>query len=248
MKILIVHAIDHPGKARRTSINHAFFLPKYAPEHSYWFHCYGHPITSRLRQSQFDAIILDTTFLCWRWAKPRTHYFDQILENYSFIGHSDAVKIALPQDEYNHSELLDEWFTTWDIDVIYSVCYEHRGVFYPKSSARTETLRGPTGFIDDADIRLAEKFAKPLIGRPIEVGYRAKKLPPQFGRFGMVKSAIGEQFLKRMEGRPLRIDISLRPEDAIYGNEWLRFLANCRFTLGCVRKGYRRSCMSNFTN
>jgi hypothetical protein len=224
------------------------FLHNDTPEHSYWFHCYGHPIA---------AIFVNHNSTRSFWTRRSSAGAGQSraliisIRYWSTTVLSGTVMLSrsrLLQDEYNHSELLDEWFTAWGIDVIYSVCYEHRGVFYPKSSARTETLRGPTGFIDDADIRLAEKFAKPLIGRPIDVGYRAKKLPPQFGRFGMVKSAIGEQFLKRMEGRPLRIDISLRPEDAIYGNEWLRFLANCRFTLGCVRKGYRRSCMSNFTN
>jgi hypothetical protein len=218
---------------RRTSINHAFCLLKYAPQHEYVLQCYPKPIPERLRRERFDAIVLDTTFLCWRWGEPRVQTYDRLREEYAFVGESDAVKIALPQDEYDHTEILDDWLTQWRVDVIYSVCFNHRSLFYPRASAHAEIREGLTGFVDDADIELAKRFARPFADREIDVGYRARKLPPQFGSFGMLKAEIGERFLERMSGKSLRVDISLRPEDVLNGEDWLRFLGNSRFTLGC---------------
>jgi hypothetical protein len=233
LNILILHANDELSRVRRTSFNHAFCLLKYAPEHSYELHAFGWPITQRLRQQRFDAIILDTTFLCWRWALPRERTIDRILADYAFVADSDAVKIALPQDEYDHSAVLDDWLAAWRVDLVYSVCYAHRAVFYPKTAQRAEIVEGLTGFIDDADVAMLSRLERPFSERAIEVGYRARRLPPYFGRFGLLKTEIGERFLSACAGSDLKLDISLDPGDALVGDDWLHFLADCRFTLGC---------------
>jgi hypothetical protein len=233
LKVLILHSNNHLPEVRRTSFNHAFCLLKYAPWNSYELHAFGEPISQRLRHERFDAIILDTTFLCWRWGKPREDYFDRLLREYSFIAGSDAIKIALPQDEYDHSAVLDDWMADWRVDLIYSVCYEHRDVFYPKAAMHAEIVEGLTGYIDDADVAMMHRIARPFAEREIEVGYRARNLPPYFGRFGRMKAEIGERFLAASMGSGLRLDISVDPKQSLAGDEWLRFLANCRFTLGC---------------
>ena len=233
MRILILHEIDDLASARRTSVNHAFCLIKYAPENEYTLHSTRQPVTSRLRSQTFDAIILDTTFFSWRWAKPRSLRLDRILYDYAFVAKSDAVKIALPQDEYDHTELLDSWLADWKVDLIYSVCYEHRHEFYPRAGKNAKIVEGLTGYIDDADIALMQKFAVPFRERNIDVGYRAKALPAYFGRLGRIKSELGEHFRSRMQTRDLKLDISTDPRDVLVGDAWLKFLGNCKFTLGC---------------
>ena len=218
---------------RRTSFNHAFCLLKYAPWNSYELHAFGQPITNRLRQQKFDAIILDTTFLCWRWCYPRRDYIDRLLREYSFIADSDAIKIALPQDEYDHAAVLDEWMTNWRINLIFSASYEYRDILYPTARTHAEIVQGLTGFIDDADVALTRRLARPFEERAIDVGYRAKTLPAYFGRFGQLKSEIGRQFVQSFSHAGLALDISVDPEDTLLGDNWLRFLGNCRFTIGC---------------
>jgi hypothetical protein len=191
------------------------------------------PVTARLRNQTFDAIVLDTTFLCLRWAKPKSLWLDRILNEYDFVAKSDGVKIALPQDEYDHTEVLDDWLARWKMDLIYSIFYEHRDEFYPRASKHAQIVEGLTGYIDDTDIALMQKFAVPFRERKIEVGYRAKALPAYFGRLGRVKSELGDYFLSRMHGRGLTLDISTHPQDVLVGDAWLRFLGNCKFTLGC---------------
>ena len=90
-KILILHANDDLPRVRRTSFNHAFCLLKYAPWNTYELHSFGQPVTRRLRRERFDAILLDTTFLCWRWAVPREQYLGRILR-----GTMHSLRIATP--------------------------------------------------------------------------------------------------------------------------------------------------------
>jgi hypothetical protein len=233
MRILILHEIDDLASARRTSVNHAFCLIKYAPQNEYTLHSARQPVTSRLRNQNFDAIILDTTFLTWRWAKPKSLRLDRILEEYAFIAKSNAVKIALPQDEYDHSELLDDWLANWKVDLIYSVCHEHRDEFYPRAGKHAAIVEGLTGYVDDADVAIMQRFSVPFRERKIDVGYRAKALPVYFGRLGRMKSELGDRFRSGMTGRGLKLDISTHPCDVLVGDAWLQFLGNCRFTLGC---------------
>ncbi|MGY3534242.1 hypothetical protein [Bradyrhizobium sp. USDA 4452] len=233
MRVLILHEIDDLASARRTSVNHAFCLIKYAPQNEYTLHSTRQPVTARLRNQCFDAIVLDTTFLTWRWAKPKSLRLDRILEQYAFIAKSDAVKIALPQDEYDHTEILDDWLADWKVDLIYSVCHEHRDEFYPRSGKRAAIVEGLTGYIDDADVALMQRFSVPFRERKIDVGYRAKALPAYFGRLGRMKSELGDHFRSGMNGRDLKLDISTDTRDVLVGDAWLRFLGNCKFTLGC---------------
>jgi hypothetical protein len=233
MRILILYEIDDLASARRTSINHAFCLIKYAPQNEYTLHSSRQPVTSRLRDQSFDAIVLDTTFLCWRWAKPKSLWLDRILDEYSFVAKSDAVKIALPQDEYDHTEFLDNWLADWKVDLIHSVCYEHRNEFYPRAGKHAAIVEGLTGYIDDADVALMQRFSVPFRERKIDVGYRAKALPACFGRLGRMKSELGDRFRSRMSDRDLALDISTHPRDVLVGDAWLQFLGNCKFTLGC---------------
>jgi hypothetical protein len=235
LKILILHDNWDLTQTRRTSFNHAFCLLKYAPWNEYELQTFRQPVPPRLRRERFDAIILDTTFLCWRWALPHEQYLERLLSEYDFVGDSDAVKVALPQDEYDQTERLDDWFARWRINLIYSASYAHRDLFYPKASQYAEIVEALTGYIDDADIAMMQRLARPFKEREIDVGYRAKYLPAYFGRHGRLKAEIGERFLAAAQGRGLRLDILLgdAPHQVLRGDDWLKFLSNCRFTLGC---------------
>ncbi len=156
-----------------------------------------------------------------------------ILDDARFHSKSNAVKVACPQDEYDHSEILDAWLADWKVDLVYSVCHDHRDEFYPRTGKHAQILEGLTGYIDDADIALMQKFSVPFRQRKIDVGYRAKALPAYFGKLGRIKSELGDHFRSRMRGHDLRLDISTHSRDVLVGDAWLRFLGNCKFTLGC---------------
>ena len=191
MHILILHANEGIEATRRTSLNHAFCLLKYAPQHAYTLFSHRQPVTERLKNTKFDVIILDTTFLCWRWAKPRKLWLDRILEKLAFVRDSDAVKIALPQDEYDHSEYLDEWLAAWKVDLIYSVCYDNRDAFYKHATRYAEIVQGLTGDIDDADLALMARSALPYGQRTIDAGCPTIRIADAFTSYsGLLQARV----------------------------------------------------------
>lgn len=230
--ILCLHALGDFSHARRTSVRHLTFLGRYAPEHLVVYHDVESPVTPALRAMRFHAVVLDTTFLCMRYLRPRS-LFDRVLERYAFVAGDDAVRLAFPQDEYDHGEILDEWLDSWRVDLVWSVVWNGRDLFLPRTSRAARILPALTGYVDDEDLAAFAGYARPFRERSIDVGYRARDLPPQFGRHGRLKSELGHRFAAAAAGRGLAIDVSSHPEDVLLGEQWFAFLGNSRYTLGC---------------
>ena len=231
LNVLILHALGDFSRARQTSLHHLFCLPRYQPQNRYVLHDVADPVTPALRALRFHAIVLDVTFLCMRYLRPRA-LFEAIVEKYFFVGASDAFRLAMPQDEYDHSEILDEWLAAWGTDLIFSVLPRDWDLLYARTKRRARLRPALTGYVDDQDAALVSRLVRPFAERSLDVGYRARELPPQFGRHGRMKSELGRRFAAVAEGRGLRLDLSTRPDDVVVGDKWLAFLADCRHTLG----------------
>ena len=52
------------------------------------------------------------------------------------------------------------------------------------------------------------------------------------GRHGTLKGTIADAVNERGPRRGLRLDVSTRDEDTLLGDDWFRFLARCRYTVG----------------
>ena len=75
--------------------------------------------------------------------------------------------------------------------------------------------------------------AAPFAARRTDVFYRARNLPAYFGRHGQLKARLGVRCQEAARslserGRPLRLDVSTRPEDTLLGEDWLRALGGAR--------------------
>lgn len=231
LNVLVLHAMGDFSSARKTSKDHALCFRRYAPMHNYLYHDVSAPVTTALRQIQFHVVILDTTALCIRYYRPRELFLAE-KERYRFLGESDAVRVAFPQDDYDHSELLDQWLDEYRVDLVYSVVWPHRALLYPRMMRRGELLEALTGYVNDDDIDRIPSFAKPFAERRIDIGYRARFLPAQFGRFGQLKGQIAEVITKATADENLTLDVSTRLDQVFLGEEWLRFLGDCRWCLG----------------
>src|SRR5690606_18607955 len=126
---------------------HVFFLRHHFPEHHYIYHDVHLPLPQFVKETVFDAIILDVTLLCMRWAPDQVRC--KILSEYDFVKSSPAVKIALPQDEYDSHRVLDDWMCEWNVDVVVSVISSHWEVLYPRFYQKGEILLGYTAYVDD---------------------------------------------------------------------------------------------------
>ena len=176
-----------------------------------------------------DLCILHTTFLCARWYED----FDTYRRRFRWVSTLDCPKIALPQDEYDHAAVLDEWLGELGVTSVYS-CFgpARRAVLYPTLHNRVPFRETLTGFLDeDAAAALAGRLV-PHAQRRFDVVYRATKLPYWFGSHGQLKHRIAEAVQARAAEVGLTTDISTRWEDTIFGGGWLDFLMSGRAVIG----------------
>jgi len=183
-----------------------------------------------LRRGKYDAVILHTTLLCLRWFES----FPKWRSSLGWLNELDCLKIAMPQDEYNHSEVLDEWLRDLNVDHVFSnFGTEVRTLLYPYMSQHAKFRGAFTGYIDQNVASRLEDRLSTSVRRPVDVVYRATHPQYWFGSLGQLKFLIGERAQVEAAGRGLTSDISSETEDAILGNEWFDFLASGRVVVGC---------------
>jgi hypothetical protein len=177
-----------------------------------------------------DLCLLHTTFLSHaRW----NYEFEEYSRRFRWVAQLRCPKVALPQDEYDHAGLMDEWLLELGATSVYS-CFgaDQWQTLYPQLSGRATFHETLTGFIDEeAAAEIAGRIT-PHAERRCDIVYRARNLPYWFGSHGQLKHRIAEVVRERAGGLGLRTDISTRPEDTIYGAGWLDFLMSGRAVIG----------------
>ena len=153
-------------------------------------------------------------------------------ESFARIEKAAPLKVLFIQDEYRHVDATVQAINRLGIDVLFTcVPEEEIEKVYPEEKLPdVRKLNVLTGYVS---AELSDQGRpKPLAGRPIDVGYRARRLSAWYGELGREKWRIGEKFGKDAVAYGLKCDISSRGEDRIYGREWNEFLVNCRSVLG----------------
>ena len=216
-----------PRFRRKAVADLEYFMPHHFPDHNNVVHDASLTPPRYLKNINWDAVLLGSTFLC------KVRHKDELTSayhDYEWIKESKALKFAFPQDDYDNSELLDQWMCDWLIDVVYTVLHEHVEILYPKYKKIGEIKEGYTGFISE-DMRKKWSQTKPHDQRMIDVSYRATKSNPFHGNLGHIKGVIGDRFKKAAQDYGLNMDISTNQEDMIPGEKWHDFLENSKFCL-----------------
>ena len=225
--ILYLHADAEP--MRPTTVQHLRFLDHSLTPHDVlrWNAAYGVP--RWVRDYPFDVVLLHYSVLCMRWETP----FERWRSSLDWIRDSEAVRLAMPQDEFVCAHTLDEWLESLDLDCVFSVLDErHWPTLYPRTSARTRMERSYTGFVDDRAAGAAKTLPRPHAERPLDIVYRARNLPFQIGHHGQLKHRIAEIVDPAARAHGLQTDISTRIGDTKYGDAWFDFLASGRCVIG----------------
>src|SRR4029079_2314641 len=128
--------------------------------------------------------------------------------------------------------ILDELFDDWNVDVINSVIPNYHEMLYPRCSKRSRIEVVLTGYVDDNRLHDLDKFALPFEQRRIDLGQRVTFHPHYGGRFSQLKGRLAESAKDRALRAGFQVDVSTRDEDRIFGDNWFRFLGNCRFITG----------------
>jgi hypothetical protein len=146
------------------------------------------------------------------------------------IARFEGLKVQFIQDEYRSVDAVTAAMRNLGIEVLFTCVPEPAAgqIYDSRLPAVTRVFMVP-GYVPD---ELVGRDVPPSAGRPIDVGYRGRDLPVWNGRLAREKADIGRAFLEQSAVRGLRCDISSREDDRIYGEDWNRFLASCRTTLG----------------
>ncbi|MEP6892168.1 MAG: hypothetical protein ABI927_00185, partial [Gaiellaceae bacterium] len=191
---------------------------------------YAESPSRALRSLEPDAVVLHTTFLCMRWSD----YFGRFSWRYKWLRDLPCTKIAIPQDEYDHSEILDEWLHDLQVtDIFTNFDAARRELIYPilgGSDVRFHEVL--TGYIDEDMAIYAAGRVRPPAERPVDIVYRASKLPYWFGAHGQLKHRIADVVERHAAKMGLRCDISTRYDDVLYGDAWTDFLLSGRMVIG----------------
>ncbi len=181
--------------------------------------------------------------------------FDAIVMHYSLFGHGgedydfdwefrryldeaeDSYKVAFFQDEYMFWRRRADFLNAQEIDCVFTCLEpEQAGLVYGHHAPGVRTVSNLPGYVSDEMVSAAEQFAIPDSERTIDVGYRARPLDPWMGTDE--KSEIGVRFAELAADSGLRLDIDISEKGRLYGDDWYRFMADCKTFLG-VESGTR---------
>jgi hypothetical protein len=225
--ILYLHAEAEP--MRPTTIQHLRFLEHSLTPHNVLYWNAWHGVPAWVRSYPYDVVVLHYSLLCMRWEEP----FERWRRSLDWIPKSDAVRIAMPQDDFTCAATLDDWLADLDVQCVFSALDSSQWpVVYPGESKRTRMEHTFTGFVDDRAAGAVARLPKPHALRDLDIIYRARNLPFQYGRRGQLKHEIGQIVEPAARAAGLRTDISTRIEDTKYGDAWFEFLASGRCVIG----------------
>lgn len=224
MDILFLCNKPNEGNDANTIVDHIDAFKHYSA-HKIWVLSKRGRLPANLNLNQFDAIII--------------HYSLSLLFNTylsqsakTAIRHFQGLKVFFVQDEYRSINRLIDEINFLNIDVMFT-CFPNQEIekIYPQDKLpNVSKYNNLTGYIPERLLTINNIPA--LENRPIDVGYRARKLPYWYGELGFEKWDIVEQWYKNVNDPKIKTNLSYHEDDRLYGQNWINFLLSCRATLG----------------
>lgn len=241
MRILVIYS-RYEIKERKTISQYLNSFKKYDNLNTYYYISVtsAFSLPRLFQRINFDVIIFHYTFLAGeRFLEGEEGWLKKISGTEKLNG----FKIAMPQDEMDHTDRLCKFFKDSKIDAV-GTCYykpEDIELAYPYDKAGVKQFfEVYTGYVDEDMIKQL-KYLEPYKSRPIDIGYRARKLAPNYGIHAQLKYRLLEVFEEELKGSDLIYDLNstnrtYSDQDKSLvklGNEWFVFLMNCKSFLGC---------------
>jgi hypothetical protein len=185
-----------------------------------------HHFPSQIDLDRFDVVI---THYSLSIGPLLDHYLGRALVEKlkSFRG----LKAAFLQDEYREIQTYWKHINELGIDLLFScVPVDEIAKVYPAEKVpRLRVVNVLTGYVPE---RLLKQSVLPVAQRHIDVGYRTRRMPYWLGRLGHEKWFVSEEFKHRAQDTGLKLDLSTREGERLYGDAWTNFVASCRAVIG----------------
>lgn len=184
----------------------------------------GGELPDDLELEDFDAVVVHySLFLAVdAYLSPRARHR---------LARFGGVKAAFVQDEYRFVDATVRRLREIGCDLLFTCVPEAEAdKVYPASALpgvrRVHTL---TGFVPAALLAYAPR---PLRERRLDVAYRGRRYPPWHGRLGRERWQLADRFRADARRAGLRVDISYRERDRVYGPAWPELIRSARAMLG----------------
>lgn len=231
LNILVLHNIEDMARARKSALDHVLAFQRYAPEHRYTVRPVSWPVNQALKTFPWDAVIFTSTALGIVTYRPR-QLFEDRLTDWSFLAQHQALKIVFPQDDADHGALLDRFFEAIGADYVFTVRPEFADFIYPRTVKIAKFESTFAGYLNDEDIERIPLFAREFESREVTLGQRVTLYPPIGGRLARLKGEAALAMKAAAIERGVSEDISVDPQNVFLGDDWFRFLGNCKFVIG----------------
>ncbi|MBK9283214.1 MAG: hypothetical protein IPM51_02735 [Sphingobacteriaceae bacterium] len=217
---------------RSTIEEHLYSFKKYSNSHCYYLGLDSvDTIPEYLLKIDFNLIIFHYGFISSRWSG-KEHLLRAVKQVEPIFG-SKAVKIVMPQDEYKNSEDICWFINEYNIDCLFSVSPQSEWpILYPTvDRKKVRFYQVLTGYLDDDSVKKLNSLSN-SVTRNIDIGYRARNLPPWLGKHGYAKTEIAGIIKNAANKFNLKVDISIDPKDTFLGDEWYKFMLSCKYFIG----------------
>ncbi len=172
----------------------------------------------------FDAVVLHYSIVI-----SLPHFISE--EFGSRIARFSGPKILFIQDEFRWVDRSSEAIRKLGVSVLFTVVNEDviRKIYRDDYFDNVRFEQTLTGFVPE---HLLGREVPDYEARELDIGYRARKLPGWCGSFALQKWQIGQRVLESAPAFNLKCDIAMSEASRIYGEDWIRFMSNCKATLG----------------
>lgn len=229
-KILVVYC-DKP--TRSSAIDLLYCYERYSDAMCFYYSIRRGKIPSNLLRIKFDLIIFHTLFISERWLGIN-NLKNNIYPLINSLKNKNVVKIVLPQDEWIHTEALNDFINDFNVDIVYSVApeTEFKKIYNKVDFSKVKFQKVLTGYLDSDTTKKINHLESKSIKRDIDIGYRAFRAPAWLGSHGYLKTKIADVFEEESKKYNLKNSISTRESDTILGDKWYEFLLSCKYVIG----------------
>jgi hypothetical protein len=216
---------------RQTNLDHLNAFRQFGTGRCYYLNLAVRDVPAWLRKIDFDAVIYTTSFLGQRWTPA---LFDEQRERVRSLMGVGRARIATPQDEFLRTAMLSDFIEEFRLNHVVSVSpsSEWPKIYEGVDFDRVGFTQALTGYLADPTVRKIDEIVARTPERDLDIGYRARPGAPWLGRHGILKGEVGAAFTQAARERGMSFDISSDDDDVLVGDDWFRFLARSRYTIG----------------
>jgi hypothetical protein len=214
---------DYQENIAATVRDHIVALEKHS-RHRWWRLSMLGKLPARIDLDRFDVVVIHYTLVACS---------DFFLSDSarSELGRFKGLKAIFIQDEYRFVDKSIAAMREIGIDVLFTCAppAEIAKVYAPEKLPGVIMRNVLTGYVPE---ELLDRAVPPTSQREIDIGYRGRVVPAWLGELGQEKMRIGVRVLEEAPAYGLKVDISFREEDRLYGDAWIRFVSSCKSMLG----------------